>query len=308
MAEFLDCSWLVELKLRDPRDSTVGAPGVLCADAYPRKHCRPWPACTSADRTEKDAAAAVSCVWEPHFLSLRCPTIAEPGAPAVRARRGQTMNVSTAPPSLVTPPDRHGQRHSMGLHGHSLEVNMVRASTAEALGTFFLVLTIVSTVIAASLSKSVAGSPYGSLAVPVAGGLALAIVVASLGHVSGAHLNPAVTLGLAIHRRFPWAYVPAYLGAQLGGAVGAALVAWALYGEKARSVVNLGATYPAAGVPVWRALTVEAVVTFLLVLVVVSVATDRRVPAGVAAVAIGAALGAAILISGPISRSWSEPS
>jgi MIP family channel proteins len=216
------------------------------------------------------------------------------------------MTVSTAPQSIVKPRDRHS-RQSMGLHGHSLKVNMVRASTAEALGTFFLVLTIVSTVIAASLSKPVAGSPYGSLAVPVAGGLALAIVVASLGHVSGSHLNPAVTLGLAIHRRFPWTYVPAYLGAQLGGAVAAALVAWALYGEKARSVVNLGATYPAAGVPAWRALTVESVVTFLLVLVVVSVATDERVPAGVAAIAIGSALGAAILISGPISGAGVNP-
>ena len=49
-----------------------------------------------------------------------------------------------------------------------------------------------------------------SLAVPVAGGLALAVLAASLGHVSGAHLNPAGTLGLAINRRFPWTYAPGY--------------------------------------------------------------------------------------------------
>jgi MIP family channel proteins len=217
------------------------------------------------------------------------------------------MTVSIAPRTIVDQPDQHGNRHSVGLHGHSLEVNMMRASTAEAFGTFLLVLTIVTTVIAASLSKAVVGSPYGSLAVPLAGGLALAIVVASLGHVSGSHLNPAVTISLAVHRRFPWTYVPAYLVAQLSGAVGAAFLAWALYGDKARSIVNLGATYPAAGVPVWRALTAETVVTFLLVLVVVSVATDGRVPAGVAAVAIGSALGAAILISGPISGAAVNP-
>jgi glycerol uptake facilitator-like aquaporin len=97
---------------------------------------------------------------------------------------------------------------------------MARAAIAEAIGTFVLVLTIVTTVIAAGLSKSIAGPPYGSLAIPVAGGVSLALVVASLGHVSGAHLNPAVTLGLAVNRRFPWTYVPVYLAAQFSGAVG----------------------------------------------------------------------------------------
>jgi MIP family channel proteins len=193
------------------------------------------------------------------------------------------------------------------LHNHPLEANMVRAAIAESIGTFALVLTIIATVVAASLAKPVAGAPFGSLAVPVAGGLALAITVASLGHISGAHLNPVVTLGLAVNRRFPWTYVPVYLAAQLIGAVGAALITWALYGNEARDRVYLGATFPAAGVSVWRAFAAEATVTFLLVLVIVSVATDRRVPAGVAAVAIGAALAAGILISGPISGAGINP-
>jgi len=184
---------------------------------------------------------------------------------------------------------------------------MARAAIAEAIGTFVLVLTIVTTVIAAGLSKAIAGPPYGSLAIPVAGGVSLALVVASLGHVSGAHLNPAVTLGLAVNRRFPWSYVQVYLAAQFGGAVGAALVAWALYGDRARTLLSLGATYPGAGEPVWRALFAEIVVTFVLVLVVISVATDRRVPAGVAAIAIGAALAAAIFISGPVSGAGVNP-
>jgi MIP family channel proteins len=216
----------------------------------------------------------------------------------------------TASTTLLTPIERtnvSASRRHVGLHGHPLEANMARASVAEAIGTFVLVLTIISTVVAASLDRSVAGTPYGSLAVPVAGGLALAIMVASLGHISGAHLNPAVTFGLAVNRRFPWPYVPTYIIAQLGGAIAAALVAWSFYGDTARSGVNLGATYPAVGVPVWRALSAEAVVTFVLVLVVVSVATDGRVPAGVAALAIGSALAAAILISGPISGAAVNP-
>jgi glycerol uptake facilitator-like aquaporin len=199
--------------------------------------------------------------------------------------------------------DSIGRQTKVGLHGHPLQNNMARAAIAEAIGTFVLVLTIVTTVIAAGLSKSIAGPQYGSLAIPVAGGVSLALVVASIGHVSGAHLNPAVTLGLAVNKRFPWTYVPVYLAAQLGGAVGAALVAWALYGDKARTLLSLGATYPGTGEPLWRALFAEVIVTFLLVLVVISVATDRRVAAGVAAIAIGAALAAAILMGGR----WRRP-
>src|SRR5580693_1683425 len=164
---------------------------------------------------------------------------------------------------------RSGQRTATGnavvlLHGHQLERNLVRGAVAEALGTFVLVLAITSAAVAAALSRPVAGAPYGSLAVPVAGGLALAIAVASLGHISGAHLNPAVTLGLAINGRFPWACVPGYVLAQFAGSTAAAAVTWGLYGNQARSIAALGATAPAAGVSAGRVLAAEAVVTFVL--------------------------------------------
>jgi MIP family channel proteins len=194
-----------------------------------------------------------------------------------------------------------------GLHGHRLGTNIARVAAAETLGTFVLVLTIVCTAIAANLVAPVAGAPYGSLAVALAGGLALASAVAGLGPVSGAHLNPAVTVGLALNRRFPWAYVPAYVAAQFVGAIGAALVAWVLYGDKARTVANLGATTPAEGLNAWRTFGAEAVVTFLLVSVIVLVALNPRVPPGVAAMAIGFALTAAILIGGPITGAGVNP-
>ena len=193
------------------------------------------------------------------------------------------------------------------LHGHQLDRNLARAVTAEAAGTFVLVLAITSAAVAATLARPVAGAPYGSLAVPVAGGLALAIAVASLGHISGGHLNPAVTLGLAINRRFPWAYAPGYIIAQFAGAITAAAVTWGLYGDQARAIARLGAPVPAIGVSVGRVLAAEAIVTFVLVLVVVAVATDTRVPRGIAAIAIGAALAVAIVISGPVSGAGVNP-
>src|SRR5260370_42462994 len=99
---------------------------------------------------------------------------------------------------------------------------MIRTALAEMIGNFVLVLAIISTAVAATIAKPLAGAPYGSLAVPLACDLALAALAAGLGHISGAHLNPAVTLGLAVDRHFPWAYAPAYAIAQFIGATAAA--------------------------------------------------------------------------------------
>ena len=128
-----------------------------------------------------------------------------------------------------------------------------------------------------------------------------------LGHLSGAHLNPAVTVGLALNRRFPWTQVPVYLGAQLAGSIIAALAAWMLYGSNARSIASLASPRPASGIGIGRVFAVEAIVTFVLVMVVLAVATDSRVPQGVAAIAIGFALASAIFISGPISGAGVNP-
>ncbi len=194
-----------------------------------------------------------------------------------------------------------------GLHGHSLVGGGFRPFLAEGVGTCALVLTVISTAIAASLAKPVAGVPYGSVAVPLAAGLVLASLVAGLGPVSGAHFNPALTVGLAVNGRFRRAYVAPYLAAQLLGSVSAALIAWALYGSVARTEVSLGATYPSHGVGAGRALLAEIVVTFVLVVVIVSVASKVDAGAALSALAIGFALAAAIFISGPVSGGAVNP-
>src|SRR6266404_219621 len=182
------------------------------------------------------------------------------------------MNISAIGESRIDMAT-HPPRSAPGLHGHPFNGNLVRASVSEAVGTFVLVFTIVCTAIAATLARQLVGAPYGPLAVPAAAGLALAVIVATLGHVSGAHVNPAVTVALAANRRFPIAYVPAYVAAQLVGAIAAALAAWVLFGARARSVAHLAAPLPAAGVNTWRVFGAEMIVTFILVLAIVSVAT-----------------------------------
>ena len=205
------------------------------------------------------------------------------------------MNTTTASRRRLRPACATGGQAD-GPQSHPAAGSQIRTAAAEALGTFVLVL-----------ARSLGGSPYGSLAVPVAGGLALAALAASLGPVSGAHLNPAVTLGLAVNRRFPWTYAPVYVIAQFTGAIVAAAATWGLYGNQARTVAALGATYPAVGAGPARVFAAEAVATFVLVLVITSVTTDARVPRAVTATAIGSALAAAILISAPISGAGVNP-
>jgi len=184
---------------------------------------------------------------------------------------------------------------------------MIRAGIAEAVGTFFLIFTGTATAAAATLGKSTGGTPPDSLAIALAFGLVLTALVGALGQVSGAHLNGAVTLGLAVTGKFPWSYVPAYLGFQLLGALAGAGATWVSFGNDARNAAHLGATTPSKGVGDARVFIVEALITFLLVFVIIAVATDDRVPAAVAAPAIGFALVAAVLIGGGVTGGAVNP-
>jgi MIP family channel proteins len=195
-----------------------------------------------------------------------------------------------------------------GLYGSQIDSShLVGAAVAELVGTFILVFGGTAVAVAAILSRPTAGGAYGSLAIALAFGLALAIVVAAIGHVSGAHVNPAVTLGMAAARRFPWNYVPIYVAAQLVGAVLAALATWVTFGGGARSQANLAATYPAQGVGDLQAFIVEMLITFILVFVVISVATDERAPAAIAPIAVGFALAVGVFIAGPVTGGAVNP-
>ena len=125
--------------------------------------------------------------------------------------------------------------------------------------------------------------------------------VGSTGHISGAHINPAVTLGFALTRHFRWRDVPLYWVAQLLGAVSASGAHRLLFGL----VDDLGATMPAGSV--WQSLGVEIALTFILMFVIMAVATDVRAVGHSAAIAIGATVGLEAIFAGPISGASMNP-
>jgi aquaporin NIP len=172
----------------------------------------------------------------------------------------------------------------------------VRALGAEALGTFALVL-----IGAGAIMVDAEGGCLGTVGVALAFGLVIMAMVYAFGHVSGAHLNPAVTLGFALSRHFPARRVPAYWAAQIVGATTAALVLRASLGD----VASVGATMPSGSQA--QSFLWEVVLTAILLLVVMAVATDTRAAGEAAAIAIGGTIALGSLVGGPISGASMNP-
>ncbi|HEX4634143.1 MAG TPA: aquaporin, partial [Gemmatimonadales bacterium] len=140
---------------------------------------------------------------------------------------------------------------------------------------------------------------------PVGVALAFAFVILAgvyaLGHISGAHFNPAVTVGFWFSGRFPRAEVAPYVAAQLAGATVAGLLLRVLLGHAA----SAGATVPAIGIA--SGLIVEVVLTFFLMLVVMAVATDARVDGAIAGLAVGLTVGFDALMGGALTGASMNP-
>jgi MIP family channel proteins len=179
---------------------------------------------------------------------------------------------------------------------------------AEALGTFILTLSGTATLLASV--RLGGGIGVGTqIAVSVAFGFGILAAVYTVATVSGAHINPAVTFGLAAAREFPWRLVPAYWAAQLFGGIMAALMNWWMNGDRLRSLTHLGATAPGPGVSWVTALFTELVLTAVLLVVVMSTAVYERAPGGAmpAGLAIGLWIGTAVFLAFPISGGSLNP-
>lgn len=167
-----------------------------------------------------------------------------------------------------------------------------RRAAAEALGTFALVLGGCGAI----TTNAERHGALGVVGVGLVFFLVLLAAIAALGHISGAHFNPGVSLSFFLTRHLPGRDLAAYAGAQLAGATLAALVLLAVWPQRPAA---LGATIPTIGAG--RAVLLEAVLTALLMLVIMSVATDTRAVGAPAALAIAAAVGLAAIAFGPLT-------
>jgi aquaporin Z len=175
----------------------------------------------------------------------------------------------------------------------------VRWLLAELLGTFML--TLVAT--GGDVIEQVSGHELGHAAKMVAPGLVVMAMIYTLGEVSGAHINPAVSLAFAVRRAFPWKRVPAYWLAQFVGAVLAALFLRSLFGN----VAYLGATRPKAELGISTSFWMEVILTTLLVTVILGTAEQHRLVGPNAAIAVGSTVALDGLFASPISGASMNP-
>jgi aquaporin Z len=171
---------------------------------------------------------------------------------------------------------------------------------SELLGTFFLVLVAVG--------GGMVNARFGGNAVPyaaraVAPALMVAATIMFMGTVSGAHLNPAVTVAFAARGNFPWKRVPAYIAAQLVGAISATLVLWALLGKQG----SAGLTLPGQGVSTVTAMVWELVLTTGLVSVILGTASGAQQIGPIAAIGVGSYIALAGLWGSPVSGASMNP-
>jgi aquaporin Z len=173
----------------------------------------------------------------------------------------------------------------------------VRRLLTETIGTFTLTMVACST----EVVPVVLGDPPNPLISALAPGLAVLVLISAFGNVSGAHINPAVTLAFACRRAFPWRRVPGYWLAQLLGAVLAGLLLRALAGLRG----NLGVSTPHIGEA--KALLIEALLTLLLVTVILSVATRETLTGMDAAIAVGFTIALDGLVAGQLTGASMNP-
>jgi glycerol uptake facilitator protein len=186
------------------------------------------------------------------------------------------------------------------------ENSLPQRLAGELIGTAILVFVGVGAVPATLIVNGSAPFTMADLGmISLAFAAAVVATVYALGPISGNHINPAVTVGLAATGKFPWSLVPAYVGAQLAGAVVGAAAILGVLGSKA-SDLGLGIATYGTGVGSVQAFTAEFVGTFILVLTVFG-ATHRKAAPGFAGLAIGLVVFGAIIPVAPITGASINP-
>uniref|UniRef100_A0A1D1XC49 Putative aquaporin NIP-type n=1 Tax=Anthurium amnicola TaxID=1678845 RepID=A0A1D1XC49_9ARAE len=176
-------------------------------------------------------------------------------------------------------------------------VTLIQKMIAEAVGTFFVVF--------AGCGSVAVNKIYGSVTFPgvcLTWGLIVMVMVYAVGHISGAHFNPAVTITFAIFRRFPFKEVPLYIFAQLSGS---ALASCALYEILHTKPAHFFGTTPVGSD--MQSFILEIIISFLLMFVISGVATDNRAIGELAGIAVGSTITLNVFVAGPVSGASMNP-
>lgn len=176
-----------------------------------------------------------------------------------------------------------------------------RKLVAEAIGPFALVFAGAGSIILAAGNAQI-----GLIEIALAHGLAIALMVSALGHISGGHFNPAVTAGFWVTRRISTPLAIGYILAQLAGGVLGAVALTLLFPEGLREAANLGTPGLGPGIEFGTAVGIEVILTFFLVLVIFGTAVDRR-SANLGGLAIGLTVTLDILAGGPLTGAVMNP-
>lgn len=170
-------------------------------------------------------------------------------------------------------------------------VSLARKLGAEFMGTLILIFAGTA---AAIVNQKTQGSET-LIGLAASTGLAAMIVILSTGHISGAHLNPSITIAFAALKHFPWKHVPVYIGAQVLASLCAAFALKVIF----HPMMGGGVTVPSGGHG--QAFALEFIISFILMFVVTAVATDTRAVGELAGIAVGATVMLNILIAGYVS-------
>ncbi|HVC86091.1 MAG TPA: aquaporin [Gaiellaceae bacterium] len=174
--------------------------------------------------------------------------------------------------------------------------SLPRALVAELIGTFALVFAGCGAVMVDAKTHQL-----GHVGVAISFGLVIMFGIYAVGHISGAHFNPAVTFAFALTRHFPWSRALAYWGAQVAGA----LIAAALLRGSLGNIAHTGATLPSGSQG--QSFLWELVMSGFLMFVILAVATDTRAVGEAAAIAIGGTIALDAMFGGPISGASMNP-
>ena len=177
-----------------------------------------------------------------------------------------------------------------------MERALARSLLAEFIGTFALVFAGAGAIVVDAKTHAL-----GHVGVAISFGLVITVMIYAVGHISGAHFNPAVTLAFALTRHFPRGRVGLYWTAQAAGAVAAAAILRGSLGDHAA----VGATVPSGTQA--QSFLWEFILTVFLMFVIMAVATDTRAVGEAAALAIGATVGLDAMFGGPISGASMNP-